>query len=483
MPASDIIKVYPSPVTEELSEYYRVVINGKNVPVYSCRVSTVPLNQVWPGYQRPLDQTELAGFASVETTGSLTVSITCFRQIESVIVRPLAKNISTTIKNHQISLLLPGSGQYTVEVNGWHNALHLFIDPPELEKIIPDSPDVIYFGPGVHHPGKIHLEDNQTVYVAAGAVVYGSFHGDNLTNIRLLGRGIVDGSEFERGKGGGAIRLMDCTDITIDGLILRDPDVWCCSLFGCKNADIRNLKLVGLWRYNADGIDLCNSQKVRVQDCFVRAFDDCIVMKGLKQVYSKDGVSFSERPVQDIIVEHCVLWNDWGRALEIGAETSAPEFSRIVFRDCDIIRTTHIAMDIQHGDRARIHDIVFDNIRVEGDDFSLRPVLQKTQDEVYIVDPTDDYRPHLSVIVIQLNPYSKDGKPGVVSGVVFKDITVISPLFLPSSFSGLDEEHTVQGVTIDTLTVNGQCCTNAQEAHLKMNAYVSGVVFGPANLH
>ena len=71
----------------------------------------------------------------------------------------------------------------------------------------------------------------------------------------------------------------------------------------------------------------------------------------------------------------------------------------------------------------------------------------------------------------------------MVSSVVFKDITVNSRLFLPSSFSGLDEEHTVQGVTIDALTVNGQRCSNAQEAHLKMNAYVSGVVFDPANLH
>ena len=45
---------------------------------------------------------------------------------------------------------------------------------------------------------------------------------------------------------------------------------------------IANVKLVGLWRYNADGIDVCNSQDVVVSDCFVRAFDDALVIKGLK---------------------------------------------------------------------------------------------------------------------------------------------------------------------------------------------------------
>jgi hypothetical protein len=30
-------------------------------------------------------------------------------------------------------------------------------------------------------------------------------------------------------------------------------------------------------------------------------------------------------------------------------------FQPIRFEDCDIIRTTHIAMDIQHGERALVH--------------------------------------------------------------------------------------------------------------------------------
>ncbi|MCL5270995.1 MAG: glycosyl hydrolase family 28 protein [bacterium] len=354
----------------------------------------------------------------------------------------------------------------------------MFVDPPEQDAPRAGDPNVRYFGPGVHRPGRIELESNQTVYVAGGAVVYGSIHARRASNVRILGRGIVDVSESERGQGGGAIRLEDCTDITIDGLVLRDPDVWCCSLFGCRNAEIRNIKLVGLWRYNADGIDLCNSQDIRVRDCFVRAFDDCIVLKGLRRPEGNPAVvSYHERPVRDIIIERCVLWNDWGRAMEIGAETSAPEIADVVFHDCDIIRTVHIAMDIQHGDRAVVRDIRFENIRVEGDDFNLRPRLQKARDETYTVDPQDDYRPYLLYIVIGSNFYSRDRQSGVVRNIIFKDIEVTSKLFPPSSFRGADAEHNVIGVTIDNLRVNGRRCTSPEEARLEIHPHVSDVTF------
>ena len=470
------IIIHPAPAGEMLSEYYTLNANGQPVPVYSCRVSAVPLNQVWPGYQRPLDQTELAAFATLDTSGPIKIRVTSQRDIQTVTIRPLSKGIIPTTADDHIDFAVSEPGHFSIEINGWHHALHLFVNP--LEEFFPpdDDPDVLFFGPGVHHPGKINLESNQTVHISGGAVVYGSFHAQEACNINIVGRGIIDVSESERGQGGGAIRLSDCNDITIDGLILRDPDVWCCNLFGCQHAEISNLKLVGLWRYNADGIDICNSQDIHIRNCFVRAFDDNIVFKGLKWGTEKRSTSYHERPVRDVTVEKCVMWNDWGRAFEIGAETSAPEIANIVFRDCDIIRTTHIAMDIQHGDRASVHDIRFENIRVEVDDFNLRPRLQQTQDEKYTVNPDDDYLPYLFSIIIRQNFYSKDQELGNVRNIVFKDISVTGKM-PPSLFRGADKEHTVEGVQIDNLVVNGQIYRDPMEAALNMQPFVSGVTF------
>jgi hypothetical protein len=202
---------------------------------------------------------------------------------------------------------------------------------------------------------------------------------------------------------------------------------------------------VGLWRYNSDGIDLCNSQDIHVHDCFVRAFDDCIVLKGLMSRGRNARASFTDRPVKGILVERCVCWNDWGRALEIGAETSTPEIANVVFRDCDVIRADYIAMDIQHGHRANVHDIRFENIRVEADDFNLRPVMQKARDEKYPLNPKDDWRPYAMYIIIAPNSWSPDPLSGIVRNVLFKDISVTSKLFLPSHFQGARSRARRQG--------------------------------------
>jgi len=88
------------------------------------------------------------------------------------------------------------------------------------------------------------------------------------------------------------------------------------------------------------------------------------------------------------------------------AETCAPEYTDVVFSDIDIVRSTHIAMDIQHGDRAAIHDIRFENIRVEVDDDNPQPMRQdgKGPDEKYSPDPKAGYVPSLMVIIIRETP-------------------------------------------------------------------------------
>jgi len=468
-PAGHVLAV-SSPEGEALCDAYALRVGGKNVPVYACRVSAMPFNQVWPGYQRPQEQTEIAGFAYWEMAGPVRIEIESKRPIQDVVVRPLGLRIKPAVQGNKIAFDLDRPRQVVVEVNGMHQALHLFGNPPETDIPAKDAANVRYFGPGVHQAGKITLEDDQTVYIAAGAVVYGSIHATGANRIRIAGRGIIDVAPFERGKGGGAVRLTDCTGIRIDGIVMRDPDVWCCALFGCKDATITNVKLVGLWRYNADGIDICNSQDVSVSDSFVRAYDDALVVKGLK---FKD-MSFDDRPVRNIRFSRCTIWCDWGRAMEIGAETCAPEISEVIFENCDIIRTTHIAMDIQHGDRAAVSNIRFENIRVEMDSLNLPPRMQGQKDETYELKP-GNYLPQLMVIVIRGNNYSKDSVRGTVAKVLFKDIVLTAPRMPESYFEGYDADHAVAGVVMANLTLNGKPVVDAATAKLSVGKNVDSV--------
>jgi len=470
------IVTWPVPEGEALSDQYQVQVSGQSVPVYVCRVSAMPFNQVWPGYQRPLDQTELAAFAHWDMSGPVRIEVQSQRAVESVVVRPAALGIRADVAGNRISFSLERPSPVVVEINGPHGALHLFASPPEQGAPTPDAPGVRYFGPGVHRPGKIELKSNESVYLAGGAVVYGSIQAQKATNLRITGRGILDVSAFERGQGGGAIRLTDCSDVTIEGIVMRDPDVWCCSLFGCNRVTISHVKLVGLWRYNADGIDVCNSQDVTVSDSFVRAFDDALVIKGLKWRLA----SYDDRPVRNVEFRRCVVWCDWGRAMEIGAETCAPEIAHVTFADCDIIRTTHIAMDIQHGDRAAIHDIRYEDVRVEIDEQNQPPQMQQKREETYAGDLRAGYCPVLLEIVIRQNVYSQDEDRGTVRDIVFRNITVLSRLQPPSSFRGLDVEHDVRGVTIENLRFGDLPIHDAAAARLTIGPHVQDVRFTPS---
>jgi len=425
------VMTWAAPSGERLYQDYTLRVNGRAVPVYACRVSAMPFNQVWPGYQRPLNQTELAGFAYWEMSGPVTMEIVSKRPFKTAAVRPISRGIQPKIDGRRITFQISRPGQFTVELDGPHHALHLFADPPETDFPKPGDPNVLYFGAGVHKPGKIQLKSGQTVYVAGGSVLYTAIEGRGVSNVRVLGRGIIDTSGFARGQGGGSIHLEDSSHVKIDGVIVRDSDVYGISAFGSHKLEISRVKLVGFWRYNSDGIDMCNTQEVTVRDSFIRSFDDSMVLKGVKGrsggARPLPGQSYDRLPVRNIRMTGLVIWCDWGRALEIGAETSAPEMTDVVFQDIDVIRNTHIAMDIQHSDRASIHNIRYENIRVEVDGSNPLPVIQNKAGEKYnprsgtpaaacggcaTLPHHAGYVPNLFVIVIHPTAITRDPEAG-----------------------------------------------------------------------
>jgi hypothetical protein len=298
-------------------------------------------------------------------------------------------------------------------------------------------------------------------------VVYGTIQAEGATNVKVLGRGVIDASQFERGKGGGCLRFTNCRNVVVEGVTLRDPDVWCFTVSACLNVLIENVKLVGLWRYNADGIDLCNSQNVLVRDSFIRSFDDSIVIKGLKSD------RFPDLSIRNVLAERCVIWCDWGRALEVGAETVAEEISGVVFRDCDVLRASLIAMDIQHGDRADIHDILFEKIRLEIDDVNHKLLIQKGPDDKFV--PDADFVPRLFVAEIVSTHWNKDTRRGTIRDVIVRDVTVTGKPFPPSRVQGFDAEHPTRGITIQDLRVNGRPIRSLEEAAVTVGPHAKDV--------
>ncbi len=452
------------PAGEPVYDGIDVRVDGVSVDCYAARVSAIPFNRVWPGHQRPTEQTEFAPFLSLELKTSADFCVNLFEKPEDVTIRPLSKGVKPLVRDGKVFFTIREPGQYSVEINGRHRNLHIFADPEE--RGVPDSENATYyFPPGVHHPEKrIVLQSGESVYLARGAVVYGEIESTDANNVRIFGRGILDGSLIARDDKGdgvcdvradGLVHFTRCKNIVMDGVILRDSALWTVTPINCECIRFTNVKVIGMWRYNSDGFDFVNSRSVRVADCFLRTYDDTVVIKGL---YFPDGDRSNEKMNnENYLIENCVLWCDWGGALEVGAETVCDEYRNITYRNCDIIRNADGAMRLHCGDRAFVHDVLYDNIRIEYSKYDTKSIMQDTDEMVYD-PPKEPNHKDIGHIWMYCGMWSPDNIPGLVRDVTYRNISIITdpevdePVFC---FDGADAEHDINGVTIENVRCNG----------------------------
>lgn len=478
-------KVYPVTETELSHEGYEVKINGQTVKTNTARVSAMPFNRRWPGHQRSVDQTELVSFLSLETDEVLHFEIRPLQPFQEVKIRPLSLGISPRITTDgSICFTLEKPAYFTIEPFGRENALHIFADPLQEGYPEPEAENVLYYGPGEHDVGMIRLESNQTLFIDEGAVVYACVHAVDAQNIRILGRGILDNSRnreqilFEANEKNNemavnnavrlhTIQLEYCENIEIEGITVRDSLVYNIRPIACGDLKIRNVKIIGCWRYNSDGIDMHNCENVEIDNCFLRTFDDSVCIKGFDCYYEGDVETAVQAAMyrngkcydvfRNVRVNNCVIWNDWGKCLEIGAETRAEEICDVVFENCHIIHVTGTALDCCNVDYADVHDVVYRDITVEYDDVIPVARLQKSDDDVYQWDKAGS-NPHLiGIYVIFHREYSAGGsRRGKNSRLRYENIRFYGRQMPAFYMQGYDSEHMVSDVTIADFYVNDQ---------------------------
>ena len=494
------LDIYSVPKGEELVKDFEMQVEGKEVPLHYARVSAYPINRRWPGHQRPLEQTELASFASFSITRSVNVTLTSTKEFKEVVIRPLSKKITPKVEGQKITFTLPKSGQYTVELDGPHNALHIFADEQKDFNVNFNNPKLRYFGPGLHEVGNIILHDDEILFIDAGAIVFGQVLAQNANNIKIIGHGILDGSKNKevylhqfneedkarRDKGFAVlnvkrfdtIRLIKCDNVLIEGITLRDSLLYTIRPICCNNLTINNVKIIGNWRYNSDGIDMHNCCDVNISNCFIRTFDDCICVKGFDYVLPPEQMQNSN-DLRDracrIKVENCVLWCDWNTTLEIGAETRAEEIAYITFNNCDIIHNFSAACDITSVDYAYIHDIVYNDIRVEESPTQMR-ILQTSDNQTFEDIPNPPVYGCVLRCVVQRHPeYSgNDPRSSVVKNVTFSNIS-LSGRMMACYFVGSDKDHVSGPIKIENFRCNGKHLTNSEDLRLWVDSFIEDV--------
>ncbi len=456
--AAEPIITYPAPSREKASPDYKVEAGGKPVFVY-----TAPVLHGGP-----------VSFAYFDVSAPVTVTVTAVSRIRAIKIRPTSSGIEPAVSGNKVTFTIAKPAYLTIEPNGSiERPLHLFVNPPDTDPPDPASKDVIYFGPGVHEVTTIRPKNGQTVYLAGGAILQAkipagekpvqekNWRGNKVyatlietrgvKGVKIRGRGVLDlGSLPWHART--AMWFDDSQDILVEGITILDAPAWVVAMHNSKNVVVRNIKQICA-RENSDGVDICNSQDVLVEDCFLRNNDDEVCVKTISPPPAKES--------NNILVRRVVVWNDRARGLGITSETRA-NISNVLFQDCDIIHDLSQGGDcaslaVLVSDSGAMSNIRFENIRCE------------------------DVRSTLVNCWIGADMWGHDKTRGHIKGVTFKNISVTGQVFPISKLAGFDDAHLIEDVTFERLQIQGKPIKGASAARLQTNSHVRGIRFIPAS--
>jgi hypothetical protein len=374
--------------------------------------------------------------------------------VQQVRVRPLSYGIKSRLEGRTTYFTLDKPRKLSVEFNGDKlTNLHLFANPLETEKPDPKDPHVMYFGPGIHTPpatpgGVIQVPSNTTVYLAGGAVLRAKLLVDHAENVRIIGRGIID--QPERG-----VEVTFSKNVTIDGLIVRNPQHY--TIYGgeSRGLTIRNLKSFSAKGW-ADGIDLMSCSDVLVDDVFLRTSDDCIALYGHRWKFYGNA--------RNLTVQNSALWADIAHPTNIGihgdTNIAGDTIEHVMFRNIDILEHDEDdpnyqgCLAITCGDLNLVRDVRYEDIRIEdieeGSLLNLRAVY---------------------------NAKYNTGPGRAVEHIVFKNISYTGSGATPSVLQGISPTGPVRGIRFENVRVNGKVVKSAAAGSIKIGEFTSDIHF------
>ena len=331
----------------------------------------------------------------------------------------------------------------------------------------------VFFPAGKYLTGPVHLKSNITILLDAGAEIHFSdnfddylpmvrsrwegtdvmnfsplFYGENLNNIAITGRGTIDGhgkkwwaySEVEVKKLKGSkwqdefkrlnqnviapdlpgwielgflrppfIQFMNCKNLLIEGITIRNSPFWTVNPEFCENVTIRGVTINNPPSPNTDGINPESCKYVHISDCHISVGDDCITIKSGKDRAGRKMAA----PAENYTITNCTMLSGHGGVV-IGSEMSGG-VKKIAISNCIFDGTDRgIRIKTARGrggivEDIRVNNIIMKNIRDQA--IVLDMQYAKTKEEP-VSERTPRFRNiHFSNITAQTN------KAGYINGL------------------------------------------------------------------
>lgn len=380
--AASTVTLYPIPA-EVRSTDFIVSVQGKSTPVFHAAGGYYLLN--------------------FDITGAATVSVTASNPHywdSGVEVQPMRLGIRPKRHGATITFRIPGPVKLSITRPGDHFAdaemLFLFANAPEQSNIDSQTSGIRYYGPGIHRES-INARSGDTIYLAGGAVVFGSINLWQVHDVHVMGRGTVvyDGSQSPDGDEGWMHKpdwhciVMDkASNIEIDGItcIVRSR-TWQIQMRDSHQIGFYNIKVIGGNPANAnqDGMDWLGGGDTTVRDSFFRASDDVFAVQGNWEGYSEQAMLTPGHNVANITIEDTIVSTSISNIIRVGWPQKIFNSAHFHMNNVDVIHAGFGACKVPFAffelwadpDGVGSHrDYHFHNIRLE-DWYSLVQIRQQ----------------------------------------------------------------------------------------------------------
>jgi hypothetical protein len=266
-------------------------------------------------------------------------------------------------------------------------------------------------------------------------------------DVRIIGRGIIEPAE-------NGIEIDRSTRVSVDGVIVIDPNHYTVLCGQSDHIDIRNLKTFSATPWS-DGIDMMSCSDVDIGDVFLRTSDDAIAIYAHRWHFYGD--------VHRIRVHDSTLWADVAHPMNIGihGDSNAGEtIEDVEFSNIDVLehdehnREYQGCMAINAGDSNLVRNVTYSDIRVDN--------FQEGQ--------------LLNLRVVYNKKYNAAPGRGIAS-IHFRNVIYSGDGASPSIIAGFDEQRRVREITFENLVVNGRKARTAEDANITIGSFVDDVQF------
>ncbi len=406
----------------------------------------------------------VAAMVTFDFSDTVELEVRCSRRVASHEVRPASFGITAALQEDTLTLRAAQDAdvprKFVLRVNDdWHEGvLHVFTNLPETRAPAPEDVDH-YFGPGEHHPGTLDISETTgtTVYLAGGAVVYGSIQADNTRGAVIFGRGMLAGGRIRSARGAVNVRL--------DGFIMT-ARTWAIVFErkealageGPRGVCITNLALVthapDADHSCPDGIHLDAAADCQVRGCFVRAADDLLSVDA----------RFGRADMHDITFEDMVLWCDRAHCMVVGyrgTPDNRETITGVTFRRIEVINQyAEAAMQVFGGDNLVIRDILFEDVRIMP--------LQAPQ------------RAKLMSIDMRMSHWAHNENGLATRNITFRNIAYEGDGEMASDFIGKTRRRCIADLRFVDCTRQGRRVRSMAGGNIVANDRVFCVAFSPA---